>query len=74
VAGNEAAVAQLRPVEETVAALAEAERALAAVDRALEALDSGRYGVCAVCAGAIDEVELAVDPTLMRCREHRREP
>jgi RNA polymerase-binding transcription factor DksA len=71
-ASADAAAAGVRPVEETVAALAAAERALAAVDRALEALDAGRYGICAVCAAPIDDADLAADPTVTHCSEHRR--
>lgn len=70
-AGGEAHEAAPRPVEEAVASLVAAERTLAAVDWALEALDRNAYGTCAVCATAIADEDLADDPTVTHCRQHR---
>jgi sigma-B regulation protein RsbU (phosphoserine phosphatase) len=42
---------------------------LAEVDAALERLESGHYGVCTVCRGAVEHERLAADPLVHVCLE-----
>ena len=50
--------------------LAAAEAELDAVEHALERLDDGSYGSCEVCGTALDDAQLAGDPTARYCSGH----
>ena len=57
--------------EKEFSILEQVEAELADVDRALERLDSGRYGTCEVCGGAIPDDRLAVVPAARFCADHQ---
>jgi len=42
--------------------------------RALEKIESGTFGTCEVCEGAIEEKRLAVNPAARTCMAHIEEP
>ena len=50
--------------------LAAAEAELDAVEHALQRLDDGSYGSCEVCGNALDDAQLAADPTARFCSAH----
>lgn len=50
--------------------LAAAEAELDAVEHALQRLDDGSYGSCEVCGNALDDAQLAGDPTARFCSAH----
>jgi DnaK suppressor protein len=50
--------------------LAAAEAELDAVEHALTRLDDGSYGSCEVCGRALDDAQLAGDPTARSCSDH----
>ena len=50
--------------------LAAAEAELDAVEHALRRLDDGSYGSCDVCGSALDDAQLAADPTARHCSGH----
>jgi RNA polymerase-binding transcription factor DksA len=50
--------------------LAAAEAELDAVEHALQRLDDGSYGSCEVCGSALDDAQLAGDPTARCCSAH----
>ena len=50
--------------------LAAAEAELDAVEHTLQRLDDGSYGSCEVCGTALDDAQLAGDPTARYCSGH----
>ncbi len=57
--------------EEVAAFLGVLDQELTAVEEALRRLDAGTYGLCSVCDGAVSKEELAADPLVQRCPQHR---
>jgi DnaK suppressor protein len=54
--------------------LAQSAQVLDNVDRALERLSAGSYATCEDCGSAIDDGDLAVDPTRRTCRDCTQVP
>jgi len=50
--------------------LAELELRLKDVSDALTAIESGNFGTCSVCGGAIEEDRLGANPAAKTCKEH----
>ena len=51
--------------------LADTASTLDQVDAAVARVDAGTYGRCATCATAIADADLAADPLLTTCADHR---
>lgn len=62
---------RLQAVNDRNGASAEINRLVAEVDAALARLDSGTFGICEVCGGALDAERLIADPLARVCLEEQ---
>lgn len=57
-------------VEERHGVSDELEKRLAEVAGALARMEEGKYGICEVCGGAIEDARLDANPAAATCEEH----
>jgi DnaK suppressor protein len=56
--------------DERRATLATLESRYNDVNRALKQINEGKFGICEVCSGPIEEDRLEVNPSARTCKEH----